>query len=154
MPPPKNPHQIQVFNGVTQFYRCFIKHFVIIMALIIKLTRKTKTFFWIEECQKVWELIKQKYIKTQILISPNQQVEFHVHIDASLLVIRVILSQNLTRSDQLMEYTFRLLNKTKQNYTTSKRKALTMFLFCTSSNIIYWAIHLYYMQIIWHWYMY
>jgi hypothetical protein len=25
MPPPKNPHQIQIFNGMTQFYKCFIK---------------------------------------------------------------------------------------------------------------------------------
>jgi hypothetical protein len=41
MPPPKNPQHIQVFNGMAQFYRCFIKTFVAIMAPIIKLTRKT-----------------------------------------------------------------------------------------------------------------
>jgi hypothetical protein len=52
MPPPKNPQQIQVFNGMAQFYRYFIKNFVAIMALITKLTKKTLTFLWIEECQK------------------------------------------------------------------------------------------------------
>jgi hypothetical protein len=41
------------------------------MAPIIKLTIKTKTFIWTEECQKSWELIKQKYIEAPILISPN-----------------------------------------------------------------------------------
>jgi primosomal protein N' len=41
MPPPKNPQQIQVFNGMAQFYRCFIKKIVIIMAPITKLTKKT-----------------------------------------------------------------------------------------------------------------
>jgi len=30
---------------------------------------------------------KKKYIETPILISQNWQVEFHVHIDASLLVV-------------------------------------------------------------------
>jgi hypothetical protein len=45
MPPPKNSQQIQVFNGMAQFYRCFIKYFVVIMAPIIKLTKKTKTCF-------------------------------------------------------------------------------------------------------------
>ncbi len=35
MPPPKNLQQIQVFNGMAQFYRCFIKNFVAIMAPII-----------------------------------------------------------------------------------------------------------------------
>ncbi len=50
MPPLKNPHQIQVFNGMAHFYKCFIKNFVAIMAPITKLTRKTKSFLWIKEC--------------------------------------------------------------------------------------------------------
>jgi hypothetical protein len=62
------------------------------MAPISKLARKTKTFLWIQEYQKAWELIKQKCIETSILISPNWQVEFHVHIDASLLAIGTMLS--------------------------------------------------------------
>jgi hypothetical protein len=39
--PPKNPQQIQVFNGMAQFYRCFIKKIATIMASITKLTRMT-----------------------------------------------------------------------------------------------------------------
>ncbi len=61
------------------------------MAPITKLTRKTKTFLWTEECQKAWELIKQKYIEASILISPNWQVEFHVHTNASLLAMGAML---------------------------------------------------------------
>ncbi len=49
MSPLMNPQQIQVFNGMAQLYRCFIKNFATIMAPIIKLTKKTKTFFWKEE---------------------------------------------------------------------------------------------------------
>jgi hypothetical protein len=41
MPPPKNPWQIQIFNGMAQFYKSFIKKFVTIMAPITKLTKKT-----------------------------------------------------------------------------------------------------------------
>jgi hypothetical protein len=48
MPPFKSPQQIQVFNGMAQFYRCFIKNFVFIMALITKLIKKTETFLWTE----------------------------------------------------------------------------------------------------------
>jgi hypothetical protein len=93
MPPPRNPQHIQVFNGMTQFYKCFIKSFVVIMAPITKLTKKTKAFLWIEEYQKTWELIKHKYIKASILISPNWQVEFHVHINASLLAVGAVVSE-------------------------------------------------------------
>jgi hypothetical protein len=53
------------------FINVFIKNFVAIMAPIIKLTKNTESFLWTKECQKAWELIKQKYIETSILISPN-----------------------------------------------------------------------------------
>ncbi len=127
MPTLQNPQQIQVFNGMTEFYRCFIKNFVTIMAPITKLTKKTKTFLWTEECQKAWELIKHKYIETLILISLNWQVEFYVHIDVSLLVVGVMFSQNATRkNDQLKVYASRLLNKVEDNYSITQIKALAM----------------------------
>jgi hypothetical protein len=53
------------------FINVLLKNFVAIMAPIIKLTKKTKNFPWTKECQKAWELIKNKYIKALILISPN-----------------------------------------------------------------------------------
>jgi hypothetical protein len=48
---PKNPQQIQVFNSMVQFYKCFIKNFAFITAPITKLMRKTKPFIWTIECQ-------------------------------------------------------------------------------------------------------
>ncbi len=72
-------------------------------------------------------MIKQKYIETPIFTSPNWQVEFHLHIDASLLVMGAMLSQNVTRkNDQPVMYASRLLNRAKQNYSTTKREALAM----------------------------
>jgi hypothetical protein len=50
MPPPKNPWQIKIFNGMAQFYRSFIKKIVAIMAPVTKLTKKTKIFLWTKEC--------------------------------------------------------------------------------------------------------
>ncbi len=50
-----------------------------------------------------------------------------MHTYASLLAIGAMLAQNPTRKyDQPIIYASRLLNKTKQNYTTTNRKALTM----------------------------
>ncbi len=72
-------------------------------------------------------MIKQKYIEALTLISPNLQVEFHVHINAYLLVMGVMLFQNITKkNDQLVMYVYRLWNKTKHNYNTTKKNALTM----------------------------
>ncbi len=97
------------------------------MAPITKLIRKIETFLWTKECQKAWKLIKQKYIEALILISPNWQVEFHVHTYVSLLVVEVMLSQNVTRKrDQPIVYVYRLLNIVEQNHNITKRKVLTM----------------------------
>jgi len=51
MPTPKTPKDVQVFNGMTQYYMCFIKDFVFIMAPITKLLQKIKAFEWTIEYQ-------------------------------------------------------------------------------------------------------
>ncbi len=72
-------------------------------------------------------MIKHKYIEAPIPISPNWQVEFHVHIDASLLVVGLMLSQNVIgKNDQPIVYVYRLLNKVEQKYSTTEREALVM----------------------------
>ncbi len=54
-------------------------------------------------------------------------MEFHVHTDASLLIIGAMLFQNLTRkSYQPVVYAFKLLNKTKHNYSTTRIKVVAM----------------------------
>jgi hypothetical protein len=71
MPMPKTPREIQVFNGMAQFYKRFIRNFTYVMAPITKLFRKPKMFKWIVECQIVWEDIKNQYIQATIIINPN-----------------------------------------------------------------------------------
>jgi hypothetical protein len=61
------------------------------------------------------------------LINPNWELEFHVHTNASQLVIGAILAQNLTsKFDKPIMYASRLLNLIKKNYTTIEREALVM----------------------------
>jgi hypothetical protein len=52
------------------------------MSPITKLLKKSEVFKWTKECQNVWEEIKNQYIQALILIRPNWELEFHVHMDA------------------------------------------------------------------------
>jgi len=61
----------------------FIKKIVLIMSPITWLLKKIEVFEWIEKCQNVWEDIKNQYVQAPILISPNWELEFHVHTYAS-----------------------------------------------------------------------
>jgi len=62
------------------------------MSLITKLLKKFEIFEWTIECQNAWEEINNWYVQAPMLISPNWELEFHVHIDASQLAIRAILA--------------------------------------------------------------
>jgi hypothetical protein len=94
---PKTSKDIQFFNGMAQFYKYFIRNFTSVMAPITKLLKKAKMFewtteCWITECQIIWEDIKNKYIQAPLLISPNWELEFHVHTNASWLIVGAILA--------------------------------------------------------------
>jgi hypothetical protein len=53
--------------------------------------------------------------------------EFHVHTNASLLVVGVMSFQNLIRkSDQSMVYPYKNFNKVEHNYSTTTKEALVM----------------------------
>jgi len=70
------------------------KTIAFVMALITKLLTKGEMFKLIVECQTAWEDIKNRYIQPPIIINPNWELEFHVYIDASRLVVVAILAQN------------------------------------------------------------
>jgi hypothetical protein len=135
---------------MVQIYKCSIKCFAFIMALITKLMRKTKPFIWTIKCQEAWNHIKKKYMETPIMIPPNWQMEFHVHTDASLLAMGAMLAYNPTsKYDQPIVYASRLLNKVKQNYITTEIETLVMvyalykfkhFLF--GNKFVFYVIHI------------
>jgi hypothetical protein len=128
MPTLKITKDIQVFNGMAQYYQCFIKGFAFItMAFITKLLWKPNFFEWITECQKAWEAIKQCHMDAPILISPHGDLEFYVHTYTYNLMVRDMLAQNLIeKCDQLIAYASQLFNHVEWNYITTKREALAM----------------------------
>jgi hypothetical protein len=75
------------------------------MAPITKLLWKIKAFEWTAKCQQAWEEIKQRYMDALILISLHWDIEFHVHRDASNLVVEIMLVRNLIeKCDQPIAY--------------------------------------------------
>ncbi len=77
-------------------------------------------------------------------------IEFHVHIDASLLVVGPLLAQNIIgKSDQPIVYASKLLNNAEQNYNTIEKEALAMvvalhkFRHCPLiNNILFYVNHM------------
>jgi hypothetical protein len=57
------------------------------------LLRKDTKFQWNDECQHGLYTLKQKMVTVPILVFPDWENTFHVHVDASEKALRAILAQ-------------------------------------------------------------
>jgi hypothetical protein len=82
---------------------------------------------WSEECQAALNILKEKLVSAPILVYPNWNKQFHVHIDASGIALGVVLAQPGEGSlDHPIYFSSRKLSTTEKNYTTTEREALAM----------------------------
>ncbi len=58
---------VQIFIDFCNFYQRFIKNFLKIIQLMIKLTRKDHLFEWTEICQMIFEELKQQMMTALVL---------------------------------------------------------------------------------------
>ena len=64
---------------------------------------------------------------TLILVFPDWNKEFHVHVDASSIALGVVLGQPGEGDlDHLIAFTSRKLSSTEKIYTTTEREGLEM----------------------------
>jgi hypothetical protein len=93
MPPPTSAKKLCSMLGHTGYYHRFIRRYANITAPMENILNKAEVFQWTPECDKVFEILKEKLNTTPILIFPNWENEFHVHVDASGIYLGAILAQ-------------------------------------------------------------
>jgi hypothetical protein len=111
----KNTFEVRSFHGLASFYRKFIRNFSGISAPMMDIVNKRhKSFHWIEEAEKSFNLLKRKVTEQPILVLPDFQRTFQVKYDASGFAIGVVLSQE----DRPIEYFSEKLNEAKVKHST------------------------------------
>ena len=93
LPPPTNVKMLQATLGHIGYYSKFIKGYAAITAPMEKLLKKDATHQWTQECQGSFDTLKAKMASTPILVFPDWHREFHVHVGASSIALRVTLAQ-------------------------------------------------------------
>ena len=115
--PSTNSKGLQVFMGHMNYYRRFIKDYAEIAKPMFSLINK---FEWTEEATVSFEKLKRLLASAPILRSPDWDLVFHVHTDASGFAIGSILTQpGEHKMDYPIYFSSRQLNKAEQNYTTT-----------------------------------
>jgi hypothetical protein len=93
LPPPKQVRQLRETLGHKGYYKCFIKEYAQITVPMEKLLGKDTNFQWNEDCQHSLDTMKEKMVTAPILVFPDREKKFHVHVDASTIGLGSILVQ-------------------------------------------------------------
>lgn len=88
-----------------------------------ELHRANVPFILNKECIESFEILKKKLIKAPIMRFPNWSKKFRVHIDASAIAVRSIVTHpGDDHMDHPNAYASRKLNKVKRNYSATERE--------------------------------
>ncbi|GJW72400.1 reverse transcriptase domain-containing protein [Tanacetum coccineum] len=93
LPPPTNIKGIRTFFRHAKFYRRFIKDFLKMARPLTKLLEKDIPFEFDDECQKAFELLKEKLTCALVIVSPNWNLPFELMCDASDFAVGAVLGQ-------------------------------------------------------------
>jgi len=93
LPLPTNVKMLRLTLGHMGYYCKFIRGYAAIATPMEKLLKKDTAFEWTLECQGSFDTLKAKMASAPILVFPDWNEEFHVHVDASSMVLGVVLMQ-------------------------------------------------------------
>ncbi|GJS11320.1 reverse transcriptase domain-containing protein [Tanacetum coccineum] len=91
LPPPTNIKGVISFLGHVGFDQRFIKYFLKIARPLTKRLEKDTPFEFDDECQKAFELLKDKLTCAPVIVSPNWNLPFKVMCEASDFAVGAVL---------------------------------------------------------------
>ncbi|GJT87185.1 reverse transcriptase domain-containing protein [Tanacetum coccineum] len=126
LPPPTNIKGIRSFLGHAGFYRRFIKDFSKIARPLTKLHEKDTPFEFDDECQKAFELLKEKLTCAPMIVSPNWNLPFELMCDASDFAVGVVLGQKDSKNFYPIYFASKTLNPAQQKYTVTEKELMAV----------------------------
>ncbi|PNX87148.1 retrotransposon-related protein, partial [Trifolium pratense] len=111
---PNTATEIRSFVGLAGYYRRFIEGFAKIVAPLTNLTRKNQIFAWTDDCEKSFQLMKEKLTTSPVLVLPQPAEPYEVYCDASYQGLGCVLMQH----KQVVAYASRQLKTHEKNYPT------------------------------------
>ncbi|GJW15244.1 reverse transcriptase domain-containing protein [Tanacetum coccineum] len=94
--------------------------------LISKLLEKDTPFEFDDECQKAFELLKEKVTCALVIISLNWNLSFDLMCDASDFAVGAVLGQKDGNNFHPIYFASKTLNLAQQKYTVTKKELMTV----------------------------
>ena len=129
-PIPTSKKEVQQFLGLAGYYRRFISEFAKIARPLHRLTEKTATFNWDNDCQEAFETLRDKLISAPILAFPDLEKPFILDTDASDKGIGAVLSQRDEEgAERVVAYASKSLSRAEQHYCVTRKELLAVVYF-------------------------
>lgn len=128
LPRPTNATEIKRFVGTASWYRRFVPNFSTIFApqSSSHLTRKKVKLVWTDECETLFQEIKEHLVSAFVLYCPDFSKTFILQTHASAYGIGAVLSQENENGKSVISYISRSLTKQEQKYSTTERECLAV----------------------------
>jgi len=123
--PSKNPKDLTIFLGKTKWHAKCLRHLVDVVHHLYKIMKNGTYFRWKDPKQRILNSLNLMLTNATVLRKPDWRKEFQVHVDASNVVVRVVLTQCLKGDLMFSIYcASRWLDNAEKNYATMEREAL------------------------------
>ena len=104
------------------FYSALKKTLYVHSKPICKLLRDDAPFEWPKKHEKLFRYIKDRRSEETILVVPNPEYQFHIHVDFSSIGTRSIIVQEFPSGKRIYSFNHRVLTKDKQKMSTLHRE--------------------------------
>lgn len=111
---PSSVAEVRSFLGLAGYYRRFVHNFSIIARPLTNLMKKDCKFRWSEDCEKAFQLLKEKLTTAPVLALPTEGEGYEVFSDASKNGLGCVLMQQ----GKVIAYASRQLKVHEKNYPT------------------------------------
>ena len=124
-PAPANIHDIQIWSGLTGYYKRYIKDFATIMSPITHLLCGGVKFEWSEKCQSAFDKIKKIITSEPIVCAPDfrSNEPFILYTDGSSVGFGWVLSQVQNKIERVIEYGGRALSSVEKSKSATELEA-------------------------------
>lgn len=114
--------ELQSFLGLVNYYRRFIRGYLMITVPLRVLLKKGKVWDWESKCEEAFNRVKETMKRELVLALSNYQKWYEVRTDASNYAIGGVLMQD----GHLIAFESRKLNKTEQCYTIQEKEMIAV----------------------------
>ena len=127
-PRPRTKKQVKSFLGLVGYYQRFIPAFATLASPLHELTRRAlpDRVEWTEEVDEAFLSLRRALCTEPLLITPDFNLPFVVHTDASEVGLGAVLSQVRSGEEHPVTYISRKLLTSEKAYSTVEKEALAI----------------------------